>query len=175
MTTEKIKNPPGSDHEDLIEIGRQELRAAPGGITKVLLVDDEDQFRSSLAKRLASRGYEVLEAADGEQALLAVRHDKPQVVILDQKMPKMEGLEALEAIKELDSEVQVIMLTGHATMEAARVTGKQEALSLHAETRGPGGFDREDQPRAGRIPLCPAKNGIPAHRGKRLQELVLRT
>ncbi|GAB6057459.1 SLC13 family permease [Desulfonatronum parangueonense] len=130
MTTEKIKNPPGSEnHEDLIEIGRQELRAAPGGITKVLLVDDEDQFRSSLAKRLASRGYEVLEAADGEQAMLAVRHDKPQVVVLDQKMPKMEGIETLEAIKELDDEVQVIMLTGHATMEAARVTGKREAFA----------------------------------------------
>ncbi len=129
MTTEKIKNPPGSDHEDLIEIGRQELRAAPGGTTKVLLVDDEEQFRSSLAKRLASRGYEVLEAADGEQAMLAVRHEKPQVVVLDQKMPKMEGLEALEAIKELDSEVQVIMLTGHATMEAARVTGKRDAYA----------------------------------------------
>ena len=127
MTTENAKSPPGSSQEDLIEIGRQELRAAPGGTTKVLLVDDEDQFRSSLAKRLSSRGYEVLEAADGEQALLAVRHEKPQVVVLDQKMPKMEGLEVLQAIKELDPEVQVIMLTGHATMEAARVTGKHEA------------------------------------------------
>jgi sodium-dependent dicarboxylate transporter 2/3/5 len=54
---------------------------------RVLIVDDEDRFRESLSKQLEMRGFEVFDASNGEDAIKIVRHDNPEVVILDQKMP----------------------------------------------------------------------------------------
>ncbi|MDA3790021.1 MAG: response regulator, partial [Desulfobacula sp.] len=54
---------------------------------KVLLIDDEDRFRENLAKQLGHRGFHVLDASNGEDAIKIVRHENPQVVVLDQKMP----------------------------------------------------------------------------------------
>ncbi|CCK80087.1 SLC13 family permease [Desulfobacula toluolica] len=96
---------------------------------KVLLVDDEDRFRENLAKQLEHRGYEVLDASNGEDAIKIVRHENPQVVILDQKMPDMDGIQTLKEIKKLRPEVQVIMHTGHGSIESARVTGKFDVFS----------------------------------------------
>ena len=56
---------------------------------RLLLVDDEDRFRTSLAKRLANRGYDVDDVGDPEQAIRRVRQDRPDVVLLDRRMPKM--------------------------------------------------------------------------------------
>jgi solute carrier family 13 (sodium-dependent dicarboxylate transporter), member 2/3/5 len=124
MANEKPR--PGA-REDLIDVGREELR--PRGKPKILLVDDEDQFRISLAKRLSARGYQVLDVDNGEDAMRVVRHEIPEVVILDQKMPQMEGIETLQALKEINPEVQVIMLTGHGSMESARVTGRYDVFA----------------------------------------------
>lgn len=96
---------------------------------KVLLVDDEDRFRENLAKQLEHRGYKVLDASNGEDAIKIVRHDNPEVVILDQKMPDMDGIQTLKEIKKLRPEVQVIMHTGHGSIESARVTGKFDVFS----------------------------------------------
>jgi solute carrier family 13 (sodium-dependent dicarboxylate transporter), member 2/3/5 len=52
---------------------------------KVLLIDDEDRFRENLAKQLGLRGFDVLDASNGEDAIKIVRHDNPEVVVLDQK------------------------------------------------------------------------------------------
>lgn len=95
---------------------------------KVLLVDDEDQFRSAMKKQIAVRGYRVLDTDNGEDAIKLVRHRNPEVVILDQKMPKMDGIQTLKEIKKIRPEVQVIMLTGHGSTEAARVTGKHDVF-----------------------------------------------
>jgi DNA-binding NtrC family response regulator len=88
----------------------------------VLVVDDEVAFVEGLSRRLGKRGVNVSTAFSGSEALehLASRGStKTDVVILDVKMPGMDGLEALAIIKEKHPLVEVIMLTGHATVESA--------------------------------------------------------
>ena len=88
----------------------------------VLVVDDEVQFVETLVKRLDKRGVKVNSAHSGQEALDALAGSgatRTDVVILDVKMPGMDGLEALAAIKEAHPLVEVIMLTGHATVESA--------------------------------------------------------
>lgn len=98
------------------------------GFKRILLVDDEDQFRLALSKQLATRGYDVLDVNNGSDAIKIVRHKNPEVIILDQKMPGMDGVQALKEIKKIRPEVQVIMLTGHGSTEMARVTGKHDVF-----------------------------------------------
>lgn len=129
MVTENTKPQPKDAREDLIDVGREEFQLAPGVKPKILLVDDEDQFRTSLAKRLSARGYEVIDVSNGEDAMRVVRHEIPEVVVLDQKMPHMEGIETLQVLKDLNPEIQVIMLTGHGSIESARVTGKYDVFA----------------------------------------------
>ena len=97
--------------------------------TKVLLVDDEDRFRRDLADRLTLRGLEVEDAAEGEEAVRIARIHRPDVVILDRKMPGMQGEEVLVQIKRVAPEVQVVMLTGHASIESAEETGRLDAFA----------------------------------------------
>lgn len=101
-----------------------------GGNThaKVLLIDDENDFRKGLAQQLAVRSYKVMDTASGEDAIKIVRHENPEVVILDQKMPGMDGIQTLKEIKKVRPEVQVIMHTGHGTTESARITGKHDVF-----------------------------------------------
>ena len=101
-----------------------------GGAKKptILLVDDEDQFRITLAKQLSVRGYNVLHVNNGEDAIKIVRHENPEVVVLDQQMPKMDGIQTLRELKKIRPEVQIIMLTGHGSIESARVTGKHDVF-----------------------------------------------
>jgi two-component system, OmpR family, response regulator len=80
---------------------------------KILLVDDEQEFVSTLAERLELRGMHVKVATDGEMALSIIETDPPQVVVLDVMMPGLSGMEVLERIKTIDSKIQVILLTGH--------------------------------------------------------------
>ena len=97
---------------------------------KTLLVDDNDKFRKALVNRLQLRGHETLGVDNGEDAIKHVRADSDiDVVILDRKMPGMMGEQVLKEIKEFRPEVQVIMLTGHSTMESAMETGRLEAYS----------------------------------------------
>jgi len=97
---------------------------------KVLLVDDEEAFRTSLAERLRLRGHDVIDLPGGEDAIKAIRTDKElDVVVLDRKMPGMSGEEALREIKQFRPEVQVIMLTGHATIESAAEAGRLDAYT----------------------------------------------
>ena len=82
-----------------------------------MLVDDEDAFRMSLGKRLASRGLEVMDAASGDECLQVLGKEPVDVVILDVKMPGMDGIETLHHIKKQHPSTEVIMLTGHATTQ----------------------------------------------------------
>jgi len=95
---------------------------------RVLLVDDEDHFREAMKKQLTVRGYEVLDVKTGYDAIKVVRHKKPEVVILDQKMPVMDGIQALKEIKSIRPEIQVIMLTGHGSTDDATETGKHDVF-----------------------------------------------
>ena len=78
----------------------------------VLLVDDEVEFVTTLAERLALRGFDTRTAYDGESALRAFAADRPGMVILDLMMPGLNGLETLKQIKATDPAIPVILLTG---------------------------------------------------------------
>ncbi len=95
---------------------------------RILLIDDEDRFRQALAQQLKVRDYIVLDTSNGEDAIKIVRHENPEVVILDQKMPGMDGIQTLREIKKLRPEIQVIMHTGHGSVESARLTGKHDVF-----------------------------------------------
>ncbi len=87
-------------------------------IAKVLLVDDEKPFVETMIKRLKKRDIDMVPAFDGKQALEKLEQDgNIEVVILDIKMPVMDGMATLKEIKSRHPLVEVIMLTGHATVE----------------------------------------------------------
>jgi two-component system response regulator CpxR len=81
--------------------------------SKVLLVDDEREFAQTLSERLLLRDMGSAVAYDGESALSLVREDEPEVMILDLKMPGIDGIEVLRRVKETNPEIEVIILTGH--------------------------------------------------------------
>jgi DNA-binding response OmpR family regulator len=83
----------------------------------VLLVDDEQEFASTLGERLSLRGIRVRVATSGQEALQRVAEEAPEVVILDLMMPGMNGLAVLNQIKAHDPKIQVILLTGMASTE----------------------------------------------------------
>ena len=87
-------------------------------LCNVLLVDDETGFVETMAKRLAKRNLSVSTAYNGNEALDQLKKNGTiEVVILDVKMPGMDGIETLQEIKKRHPLVEVIMLTGHATVE----------------------------------------------------------
>jgi len=90
----------------------------------VLLVDDELEFLETLVKRLRKRKLNTTGVGSGEEALEVLRAEPVDVVVLDVKMPGMDGIETLREIKKLSPLVEVIMLTGHANMEVA-ITGME--------------------------------------------------
>ncbi len=85
---------------------------------QVLVVDDEEDFRLFFVKRFSLRGMAVREASDGVSALDSVRNHSVDVVVLDLKMPGMDGMETLIQLKRLAPTVEVILLTGHGSVES---------------------------------------------------------
>ncbi len=86
---------------------------------KVLMVDDEKRFRETTRKILEKKGFEVILAENGEKALENLKQ-QPDVVVLDIKMPGMDGHETLSRIKKIKPDLPVIMLTGHGARPSAR-------------------------------------------------------
>ncbi|KAB1441337.1 response regulator [Pseudodesulfovibrio senegalensis] len=84
---------------------------------KVLLIDDETDFLQNLSDRMNLRGMEVTTAQDGNAALDAVNQDSFDAVVLDLQMPGMDGIEVLKRIKAERPNMQIILLTGHASLE----------------------------------------------------------
>src|SRR4030043_1507645 len=82
---------------------------------RLLLVDDEEDFRTTLSSRLKKREFEVTPVESGYQALEVIKEQAIDVAIVDVKMPRMDGLEALRQMKQLNPLIEVIMLTGHAS------------------------------------------------------------
>jgi len=85
----------------------------------VLIVDDEERFRQTTASILERRGFSVKAVGSGIEAIEEVKNNDLDVVVLDVKMPGMDGHEALKEIKKLSPDLSVIMLTGHGTPESA--------------------------------------------------------
>jgi DNA-binding NtrC family response regulator len=84
---------------------------------KVLLVDDEKDFLEVMAERMAARGIEVSTASSAAEAIRLAEKESFDAIIVDLMMPDMDGIEALKLLKKKKPETQVILLTGHATLE----------------------------------------------------------
>ena len=84
---------------------------------KVLLVDDEEKFLETLAERMRARGMEVFTATSAAEAFELVEKESFDAIILDLLMPEVDGIQTLEALKKKNPDIQVILLTGHATVE----------------------------------------------------------
>jgi DNA-binding NtrC family response regulator len=85
--------------------------------TKVLIVDDEVEFASTLAERLALRNYDVKAVYNAEDAIAGAQSDPPDVVLLDLRMPGISGLEVLKTLKKFDPTIEVILVTGQPETE----------------------------------------------------------
>jgi CheY-like chemotaxis protein/cytidylate kinase len=97
--------------------------------SKVLLVDDEREFVQTLSERLIMRDMGPAVAYDGESALNLIKEDEPEVMIVDLKMPGIDGLEVLRKVKEIRPEIEVIILTGHGHEEDRELCMKLGAFA----------------------------------------------
>lgn len=84
---------------------------------KVLLVDDESDFLEVMSERMKTRGLDVSTSSSAKEALKLTQDENYDAVVLDLMMPEMDGIEALSALKEKHPELQVILLTGHGSVE----------------------------------------------------------
>jgi DNA-binding NtrC family response regulator len=99
----------------------------------ILLIDDEKSIRNVLKDILQHEGYRIEEAADGEQGLQKLAAQPFDLVLCDIKMPKMDGLEVLQQIMQLQPDVPVIMISGHGTIETAVDAVKKGAFDFIAK------------------------------------------
>ena len=97
---------------------------------RVLLVDDEEEFLDIMSERMRNRGMEVVTASSAKEALEKIEKDLFDAIILDLMMPDMNGLETIKAIKEKKPELQVILLSGQATLEKGIEAMKLGALDV---------------------------------------------
>lgn len=84
---------------------------------KVLLVDDEKDFLDVMAQRMEARGLEITTAESADQALSIIEKEHFDAIVMDFQMPGMDGMQALKAIKAKSPELQIILLTGYATVK----------------------------------------------------------
>jgi two-component system, response regulator RegA len=90
--------------------------ALDDGAQLILVVDDDERLRSRLARAFESRGYAVRTAADYEEALSVARENLPELAVVDLRMPGPSGLELIRALKELDPETRIVVLTGYGSI-----------------------------------------------------------
>lgn len=103
---------------------------------RLLLVDDEKEFIQTLADRLKMRDLDAAVAHNGEEALSAVKKEEPDVIVLDVKMPGIDGIEVLRRVKQAYPNVEVIILTGHGSKkdeDAARSLGAFDYVNKPAD------------------------------------------
>jgi two-component system response regulator HydG len=105
--------------------------------TKVLVVDDEEVVRRSYVRTLTGESCAVEVAWNGKEALLAMEQQPFDVVLLDQRMPEMDGMEVLKTIKEKWPESEVIMITGYPAIESAKQAVTLGAYDYLAKPVGP--------------------------------------
>jgi len=86
---------------------------------KVLIVDDEERFRTTLHKLLAVRNIDAAHVGSAREAFSEIANNDYDVILLDVKMPEMDGIQALGRIKRENPQIEVIILTGHASVDAA--------------------------------------------------------
>ncbi len=97
---------------------------------KVLLVDDEEEFIELMSQRLETRGLKVVTVTSGEKAIAVAKDHKFDVAVIDLAMPGIDGIETLTQIKELRPDIEVIMLTGQATVQSGIEAMKHGAIDF---------------------------------------------
>jgi len=97
---------------------------------KVLLVDDEKDFVEALGERMKNRGMNVTTTTSAKDAINKVKAESYDAIVLDLQMPEMDGMEALKAMREIKPEMQIILLTGHASVEKGIKAIKMGAMDL---------------------------------------------
>ncbi|HZY10434.1 MAG TPA: response regulator [Bacteroidota bacterium] len=95
--------------------------------SRILVVDDEEALRTVLSSELTGAGYEVSSAADGDEAISIVQNKKFDLILLDIKMPKVDGFEVLKFVKPKYPAIKIIMLTGFADLKNAIESKKHGA------------------------------------------------
>ena len=88
-------------------------------MSRILIVDDEPDMRLAVRNVLKLRGYEIAEAGDGPAALAMARESRPDLVLLDMRLPGMDGIEVLDGLKKIDDTVPVVMITGYGHIQSA--------------------------------------------------------
>lgn len=88
-------------------------------MSRILIVDDEPDMRLAVRNVLKLRGYDISEAGDGPSALEMARESRPDLVLLDMRLPGMDGIEVLDGLKKLDDTVPVVMITGYGHIQSA--------------------------------------------------------
>ncbi|MBA9027896.1 MULTISPECIES: response regulator [Bacillaceae] len=106
---------------------------------KVLIVDDQFGIRILLNEVLHKEGYDTFQAANGLQALDIVTNHSPDLVLLDMKIPGMDGIEILKRMKQIDADIRVIIMTAYGELDMI-----QEAKDLGAITHFAKPFDIDD-------------------------------
>src|SRR5690606_20169859 len=99
-------------------------------MAKILIVDDESSIRRTLREILEYEKYQIEEATDGLDCLVKLKQGQYDVIILDIKMPKMDGIETLERIQILCPDIPVIMISGHANIDTAVEAVKKGAFDF---------------------------------------------
>lgn len=98
---------------------------------KILVADDDDAFRSMLAEYLAGQGCQVLQATNGLEALLHVKHESPRAVIIDVTMPRLGGFEAVKRIRHFNPAIRIVIVTGNTDdPDIARQAHRYDAVLL---------------------------------------------
>jgi DNA-binding NtrC family response regulator len=97
------------------------------GKPRILIVDDEERFRNTMSRLLQIEGFETKTAGSGSDALHELQTNQYDIVILDVRMPEMTGPQVLARIKKINSEIEVIIMTGYASVDTAK-----EIMSLGA-------------------------------------------
>ena len=95
---------------------------------KVLIVDDQNGIRVLLMEVFSSEGYETFQASNGKLALEIVKNETPNLVLLDMKIPGMDGLEILKHIKAINKEIKVIMMTAYGELDMIKEATDHGAL-----------------------------------------------
>lgn len=106
---------------------------------KVLIVDDQNGIRVLLVEVFSNEGYDTFQASNGKLALEIVRKESPDLVLLDMKIPGMDGLDILKHIKQIDTSIKVIMMTAYGELDMIK-----EATDLGALTHFTKPFDIDD-------------------------------
>jgi two-component system, NtrC family, response regulator AtoC len=106
---------------------------------KILIADDEKNMRWILSKNLKEEGFDIIEAADGEEAFNLFMDKEPDMILLDYKMPVIDGMEVLKRIRTINDSIPVIMITAHGSTDAA-----VEAMKLGAADYLSKPFDMEE-------------------------------